>query len=190
MPAIGLRAFLIMLTLVRLIQMPKLTLYRGTAFLAFLVLSLVYQTAAGQYKLKIKPVDRALNTIQEIPVESNFRNKAACDQYITNLPDLLQSKGFPTASIDSVEEDSLSTVLHIYFGKRLRLGQLSTTPEIKQLLEASGWRPNEWDNRPLTMDKLQQVQAKLLNYLENNGYPFARLEFDSVRFSDEQFFAF
>jgi outer membrane protein assembly factor BamA len=178
-----------MLTLVRLTQMPKLTLYRGTAFLGFLVLSLVYQTGAGQYKLKIQPVDRMLSSVQEIPVESSFRNKAACDHYINNLPVLLQSKGFPTASIDSLEEDSLSTILHVYFGKRLRLGELSTSEEVRHLLELSGWRGTGWNNQPLTIDKLQQVQSNLLNYLENNGYPFAKLELDSVRFADDRFYA-
>ena len=109
-----------MLTLVRLRQMPKLTLYRGTVFLAYLLLSLVYQTANGQYKLKIVPVDRELDEVKEIAVETNFRNKAACDQYIINLPALLQSKGFPPASIDCVIEDSLATVLHTYFGNRFK----------------------------------------------------------------------
>jgi outer membrane protein assembly factor BamA len=178
-----------MLTLVRLRQMPKLTLYRGTAFFAFLVLSLVYQKSVGQYKLKIRPVDRVLSSVQEIPVEADFRNKAACDHYINNLPALLQSKGFPTASIDSLEADSLSTIVHVYFGKRFRLGHLSTSTEVKQLLEALGWRSNEWNNQALSVNKLQQVQANLLNYLENNGYPFARLELDSVRFTDDRFFA-
>src|SRR5688500_231638 len=121
-----------MLTLVRLRQMPKLTLYRGTVFLAYLLLSLVYQTVNGQYKLKILPVDSP--PPQEVAVESNFRNKAACDQYITNLPALLQSKGFPTASIDSIEQDSASAVLHVYFGNRLRLGQIYTNPSDKDLL--------------------------------------------------------
>ena len=176
-----------MLTLVRLRQMPKLTLYRGTVFLAYLLLSLVYQTVNGQYKLKILPVDSA--PIQEIAVESNFRNKAACDQYIINLPALLHSKGFPTASIDSVEQDSASTVLHVYFGNRFRLGQIFISPSDKELLESAGWRNNQLNNQPLTSDKLNELQAQLLNYLENNGYPFARLQLDSIRFADDLFFA-
>ena len=167
--------------------MPKLTLYRGTVFLAYLLLSLVYQTVNGQYKLKILPVDSA--PVQEIAVESNFRNKAACDQYITNLPALLQSKGFPTASIDSVERDSAFTVLHVYFGNRFRLGQIYTSPSDKELLESAGWHNGQLNNQPLTSDKLNALQAQLLNYLENNGYPFARLQFDSIHFAGDLFFA-
>jgi outer membrane protein assembly factor BamA len=167
--------------------MPKLTLYQGTVFLAYLLLSLVYQTVNGQYKLKILPVDQP--PAQEVAIETNFRNKAACDQYIINLPALLKSKGFPTASIDSIEEDSLSTILHIYFGNRLRLGQIYTDSSDKELLENAGWTTNQLRDQPLTTDKLNQLQAQLLNYLENNGYPFARLQLDSIRFADHLFFA-
>ena len=145
-----------MLTLVRLRQMPKLTLYRGTVFLAYLLLSLVYQTVNGQYKLKILPVDQV--PVQRVAIETNFRNKAACDQYIINLPALLKSKGFPTASIDSIEEDSLATTLHVYFGNRLRLGQIYTNPSDKELLENAGWTDNQLRNQPLTTDKLNQLQ--------------------------------
>ena len=167
--------------------MPKLTLYSGSQVLAILLLSLVYQTVTGQYKLKVIPVDTN-KPEQQAGIQTEFKTKMACAQYISNLPSLLQSRGFATASIDSVQEDSMSTILHIFFGRRLTVGHINTAAVDRQLLEASGWKQQNPDGKPLTPEKLQALQTAMLHYLENNGYPFAKLQLDSIRFAEDRFF--
>jgi outer membrane protein assembly factor BamA len=40
------------------------------------------------------------------------------------------------------------------------------------------------------MQQLQKIQLRILNYYENNGYPFAQVFLDSVRLQEDKINAF
>jgi len=171
-------------------KMAKLTLYRCGHLLFVFLLSLVYQTGLAQYRLKIIPVDiDSTEMSRQVKLQDNFKNRQSCEQYINNLQALLQSKGFASSSIDSIYQDSSAAAIQVYFGKRFKIGQINTMALDNRLLSESGWTAANLEGKPLTLEKLQQLQASMLYYLENNGYPFARLQFDSIYFIDDAFYA-
>jgi outer membrane protein assembly factor BamA len=173
--------------------MPKLPLYivhTGRILIISLFLSLVYHTAFPQYRLQYEPVDRDSAFVAgKLHLQSQFRSRFLAEQYISQLKAQLITRGFPTSSIDSVRYDSADATVYLYVGEPFTIGGINTSSIDKELLEASGWREKSFVNRSLETEQLQRLQEQLLNYLENNGYPFARLYLDSIVFEKDKLFA-
>ncbi|MEJ0103088.1 MAG: hypothetical protein WDO19_11235 [Bacteroidota bacterium] len=49
------------------------------------------------------------------------------------------------------------------------------------LLDAVGWRERQFTDKPMDFEQVKTWQEKILVYLENNGYPFAKVYLDSLQ---------
>ncbi|MGH2566691.1 MAG: POTRA domain-containing protein, partial [Ginsengibacter sp.] len=54
------------------------------------------------------------------------------------------------------------------------------------LLEAVGWKEKAFTNKPADFSQIQTIEQRMLDYLENNGHPFAKISLDSVRIEDDK----
>ena len=57
------------------------------------------------------------------------------------------------------------------------------------VLQAVGWRDKTFTDKPMDFLKVQQWQEKILNYMENNGHPFAKVYLDSLQMDNEKVWA-
>lgn len=107
-----------------------------------------------------------------------FNNQQAAVDYITSLRETLYTHGFPAASVDSVAADSAKASVWIYTGPKLHWNVIldSLPPEILASLRLSA----KALNRPMDYNRLKAIQAHILNFYENTGYPFARIYSKSV----------
>jgi outer membrane protein assembly factor BamA len=146
-------------------------------------LLLTFQGVAQiKYNLNILGVDKdAALLINQHNLQTEFNSKFACTNYISKLPALLQSKGFVTASVDSVAYDSLSANMLLFVGEQYTWAELDAKSIEPALLDAVGWRDNQFSKRPMNFEQVKQWEERLLDYLENNGYPFAKVFLDSLR---------
>ena len=127
-------------------------------------------TIAQTIALKINRVD-SFPSKNLIAFKTNFKSKTLCSQYIQQIPALLQAKGYITANIDSVVEKENEFSVNLFVGKQWQWGKLELPKELEQL---SSLNKNEITTLPET----------ILNYYENHGFPFAKLKFDSLSFSE------
>ena len=134
----------------------------------------------AQLSLTVKSVDKDSAFIQTLKLQSSFKTSAQRSTYINKLPGLLHTKGYSGASIDSVIVDSLNTILYLYTGEKFTFTYLHTDSIEPRLLDAVNWNPKQFEGKPLNLSQLQQLQENLLEYLENTGYPFAKVELDSI----------
>lgn len=155
-----------------------------------LILSGFYYQATAQYRLVIAPVDKDSAFIGRLTgLQYTFPNRGECDNYIVRLPDLLMTKGFPAASVDSVAYGNDTAIATVFFGAAYKIGYINTNGIEKQLLERAGWNERDYVNKSFNITQLQTLQSHLLDYLENNGYPFAKVQLDSVQLEGDQFSA-
>lgn len=146
--------------------------------------------AQNNYTLRLKGVDKDSTTlVSEIGIQTSFASRNACILYINTLPGYLQSKGYVTASIDSLRYDSLSAQLILFTGDIYQWAQLDATAVDPSLLNAVGWREKLFIHRPMDFGEVAVWQNKFLNYLENNGYPFAKIYLDSLQFNADKVWA-
>ena len=141
--------------------------------------------ARAQYALQIQPVDKDsvfVNT--KLGLTTTFRNRDACTEYIYNLIPLLQTKGYFTASVDTVSYGPNSATLRLFVGHAWRWAAIDTRQVDPSLLAAVAWNPRAFSHRLLDFRVFEARQQGMLDYLENNGYPFARISLDSIALRD------
>lgn len=98
---------------------------------------------------------------------------------------MLTSKGFPTASVDTVYFDSVSAVIDLYLGHQYKWAQVNTDQVDPVVLKQSGW-VQQFNRGIIDFPELNRLQQRILNYYERTGYPFAEIRLDSVQIEDDK----
>jgi len=141
----------------------------------------------AQYRLNVLTIDKDSSFLAKtISVQTSFKNKSACIEYIYALPALLKAKGFINVSMDSVFTDSVKAFVKIYAGESFKWAHIKTKRTDATLLEAIGWNDKNFSGKPLNYQQFQSSQQQLLNYMENNGYPFAKISLDSIEITNNE----
>jgi outer membrane protein assembly factor BamA len=159
------------------------------SLLVFLFILLVlhgFVSAQNKYELNIRTIDKDSAFLKnEVGLQNSFISRTACIDYINKLPSFLQSKGYATASIDSLAYDSTSAHVVLFLGEVYHWAQLSANHGNSSLLNAVGWKEKNFPGKPIDFNQVQAWQQKILNYLENNGYPFAKIYLDSLQIQED-----
>ena len=93
----------------------------------------------------------------------------------------MQTKGYVTFSMDSLAYDSTSARMVIFSGEQYLWAQINTGKVDPTLLNAVGWRDKAFTEKPMDFLQVAQWQNKILDYYESNGYPFAKVQLDSLQ---------
>ncbi|HET9746249.1 MAG TPA: ShlB/FhaC/HecB family hemolysin secretion/activation protein [Chitinophagaceae bacterium] len=158
------------------------------ATLLFFVIVLFQYTSFGQttYQLNARSIDKdSVFLKSEVGLQTEFPSRNNCIDYVNKLPSLLQAKGFVTSSLDSVYFDSTFANIVIYLGQQYKWAHINITAADPQLLAISGWNEKAFTNKPINFDQVKNVQDRMLVYLENNGYPFAKIFLDSIHLIED-----
>ena len=146
-------------------------------FAAFFLLTST--TVLAQYSVRYQLAGRD-STLQDKDLfPTDFPGRLEAEIHISQLPSLLRNSGFLAASVDSAAYDSLSAYVVVYLGEQYRWTRVRTSPEDEELL-----RTLRFPDNAIAMEHLQQWQQQLLNYLEEHGHPFGKVELDSVGISE------
>ncbi|MBO9200255.1 MULTISPECIES: BamA/TamA family outer membrane protein [Niastella] len=157
----------------------------GVALAFWLVLPFLLP---AQYQLQIKAIDKDSAFIYStLRLEYNFKNKELASEYVNKLPDLLQSKGYPAASIDTAFYDVDRAVCSLYVGETFQWARLHVDSADKKLLDVINGNAK---SQAFSFNQVLATQQKLLDYLENNGYPFAKIKLDSITLVNQQLEAY
>ena len=141
--------------------------------------------AVAQYQLRIDYVDKdSIFQPQALKLRTNFSSQFQCQEYINKLPELLNLKGYASASIDNIRYDTNFAQIQLYLGAQQNWVQLRTDSVEKAALDASGFNSKNFSNKPFNINQLGNIKKGLLNYYENNGYPFAAVFLDSIFLKD------
>ena len=149
------------------------------------ILLLLPTTSWAQYLLHVTAVDKDSVFIHtKLGIPASFKTREACTEYIYNLIPLLQGKGYVTASVDTVYYSAKEANMRLYVGATWRWANIDTRRIDPTLLAAVAWNPKAFAHKPLDMHQFQYRQQLLLDYMENNGYPFAKVSLDSIVLRD------
>jgi outer membrane protein assembly factor BamA len=148
-----------------------------SCFTFSLLLCLLFTNAFAQFVLQVVPVDKDPAFVQGLKLQSSFKTKEQLSKYVDQLPVLLQAKGYATASIDSLALDSNFTHLRIFFGEQYSWDSLQVNEPERKVLSSLLFT-NE--KKPLSLQQYEVFQEKMLDYLANRGYPFAKVFIDSI----------
>ncbi len=155
---------------------------RFTCFLLILAALHWPRVAAGQHRLIIRFSSKDSGFSAALPAFRNsFPSQTACLDYLNQLPAQLQAQGFAAASVDSIRVADDSTLALLYTGQRYAWAALTVEGIDRKALDAAGYLPARFNRQPLQFGQVRLMQERMLRYYENNGYPFAAVQLDSVQ---------
>lgn len=153
------------------------------AFLLFTALLVFSSGVSGQKKYSIQYLltdkDSLYNDITAA-LKNTFNSREEAISYVKDLPQILLAKGYPVASVDSVYYDSAFASVNLYPGPKYSWERINTDSIETGLLEKIKIHPGKAN---LPLNQLPLIREKILNYYEDNGYPFARVSMGNVQIS-------
>jgi outer membrane protein assembly factor BamA len=156
--------------------MTKVSLYKY--LLPLMMICCSNKVWSQNFHLLIRPVDTAKNFVrQELKLKKDFGSKPQCMDYVKKLPSLLQSKGYLSASVDSIQSDSSRMLIDLFVGEQYKWKRLRINEKDKLLLNQVDKQNTIFDSPVVDQSQIIKLQQKLLDYFENNGYPFASVAF-------------
>lgn len=163
--------------------MAKVTRY--TLFSALSVLMsfafFIHAFCQNNYRLTIHYSDKdSAFVANDLKLKTSFYTGVDCQDYITKLPLLLQQKGYIASSVDSVSEANNQTVIYLFLGEQYSLLNLHIRNADKNYLQQAGWEYNKETAKKFSFEDYRKISEKLLDYFESRGYPFAKINLDSV----------
>src|SRR5689334_9233014 len=129
--------------------MAKVRRYKLGKWLLWGMMLLPACRVEAQFSLRLEGVDRdTVFLTRDLGITTNFPSRLMCMDYINKLPALLQSKGYTTASIDSLWLDSAYALIKVYVGEVYKLAYIDTRSVDKKVLEQAGWNEKALFNKP------------------------------------------
>ncbi len=139
--------------------------------------------AQKQYLLQYNIVDKDSSILQRLGLKTNFTSAMQRADYVNRLAGLLEAKGYISASVDSIMEQEPQTKVHLFIGEAYRLADLKVNESDQPYINQVGFKLN---TSSINFVQYFNLQQKLLDLFENTGYPFARINLDSLQIQDRE----
>ena len=147
----------------------------------FLIAIIVFNNYLGiaqkTYIVQYKIVD---STAPKQNFTTSFTNRTTCLTYLQTIPTTLRNIGYIAASLDTVQYMADTAFATIYIGAKYNWVQLTTTQSEATVLQLCGYSKQVVANGAINFTQVTALQNKMLTYYQNNGYPFAKIELDSI----------
>ena len=162
---------------------------RRIPMLIFLMIFLFSATVFSQKKYSVRYIlsgkDSSYN-IQQLDLKTVFESKEDAETFINKLPQILFTKGFVAASVDSFFFDSAKAKVKIYLGRKYKWAKISVDSIEKTVLDDIGWNEKQFENKPMNFPVIELQQKKIIEYYENNGYPFAQVSLQNIEIKNNE----
>ena len=114
--------------------------------------------------------------ISEIDYKSTHFQIQTLQKEINQIVTDLQSKAYLTASIDTIIQDGKTVEAFLFIGEKYLWAELNTENIDKLLLAKIGFREKLYQNKTFDYQQVIELKNAMLDYCENNGFPFASVK--------------
>lgn len=136
---------------------------------------------AQTWTLRTHCIDSANNETSIQLANKNFNQLAELIQAINTIVPKYQEQGFLAASIDSIALHEQVYDIYYFIGRKYQWGTLSFDSIPAAYLVAANINPLQYTQRALNPKHIAQISERLLQYAENNGYPFAKVYLAQIK---------
>lgn len=152
----------------------------------FILLLLPVLSVAQPFALRVIPVDKDTAVLNRlVSYKSNFSDTLARSREVKKMMKSLYDKGYLFASADSVQKDSLQEKIFLTLGNEVKWTALSNGNFEPVLLDKVGFKEKIYSGSVFKASEVNNIKESILTYCENNGFPFAKVWLDSVKWNDE-----
>jgi outer membrane protein assembly factor BamA len=119
-----------------------------------------------------------------LPARQQFDNTPEAYTYLRKLIPRIQEQGYLAASADSIAMTDSVLYAWVYQGAMYKWAKLSFDKIPTALLNDMHISVRDWEQQIITPSRYAALSERMLNYCEDNGYPFAHVTFDKVQRGD------
>lgn len=145
--------------------------------------------ASAFYSINCQAQNTYLNILQAeddmaAPISTDnypiYIDSIMIERHIDSLTSAWIDEGYINATYDSITYSGNSATAYIYKGYKYDQLNLLLDTKTSNLLQEAGMQRTQWIEKSYNHQKVRDGMDKIITYLENNGYPFARVKLDSV----------
>jgi outer membrane protein assembly factor BamA len=116
----------------------------------------------------------------DIKYKKRFSSQKATLEYIDKKVDELRKKGFAEANADSsnIVSDTIKSYIHL--GEKYTWSSIDFNNIPLELISSFQSKLNKIEGSVFQAKQGQEIGRKIVEHYENNGFPFAKVEFDSI----------
>ncbi|MFI5134939.1 MAG: hypothetical protein ACHQD9_03700, partial [Chitinophagales bacterium] len=155
----------------------------------FLILLLfpVYLHAQRNFSLHIIASDKDSSFFtHDLSYRNSFTDTLSRHKELQSLLGKLYKNGYLEATFQTLKKDSNALAATLYVGEKWGWASLKNGNVDDVILNRIGFRERLYDNKPFQLQQINQLTETILEYCENNGYPFASVRLDSIAVSDQK----
>jgi len=162
----------------------KNLIFISTVFFFLFVVTIVN---GQQISLKIIPVDSTTSAnIKRLNYNTKPSGRLEAIGEMNRVLEYFFEKGYLTASIDSIYEDSSNIQAWLHTGEMYRMSIIRPGNAPSVILSQSGYKEKLYSGRPFKISEINTLSENIITYCENNGYPFASVRLDSVSIHEDK----
>jgi len=140
--------------------------------------------AQKRITLKFNSSDPLPKAVEDLP--GTYPDSLTLQNTLNDLILSLRNDAYLTASIDTLQWQNSIATAQLNIGPQYEWTSLTNGNVEAAFLDQVGFRERLFNKKPFRYTELASIQEKLLNYAENNGYPFASVWIDSIYFDHEK----
>lgn len=143
--------------------------------------------AQENYSLKVIITDQEAGQLSDISLpEDAYPDTLSLRMRLQEWIIDLHGSAYLEASVDTLTNIGRKYLAFVHLGETYRWAELENGNVPPVFLDKVGLRERMYRNRPFEYGEVQQLMSRLLEYAENNGYPFATVYLDSLRIGNDE----
>lgn len=146
----------------------------------FLLLISAWGTIFSQtLSLKIINTD-SVKIFKYIKYNSTVKSQKEIYIILNSVINSLREQGYLLASVDSMNKDSVNKLAYLSIGNKFIWAKLKKGNAESVVLSKLGYSEKIYAGKSFSYKQTARLLDKTISYYENNGYPFATIQLDSV----------
>jgi outer membrane protein assembly factor BamA len=150
------------------------------------ILSLTQLKAQTSYDLKVKTTDQSQSILNKYKYQKKVSDLSQSDLLMNELIRQIHNDGYLLSRVESMDLNGETIDYQISIGPRFNWINISKGNVDPLLLRKVGYDQRQFEGRPVNFKELSKFENRILDYAENNGYPFASLSYDSLSIESNQ----
>jgi outer membrane protein assembly factor BamA len=143
--------------------------------------------AQSPISLQLIPLDKDTSFLQDnFEYSDSFSDSISLYNELKRVLIQLNNQSFLEASFDRIEKEDSIIYAYLYIGAPYEWAKLTNGNVDKAFISQVGFLEKLYQNKPFYYSELSSFQEKLLEYAENNGYPFAAVWLDSIHVFEQK----
>lgn len=151
-----------------------------------LILSCLFQLDLKSQNYQFQIDSKEGNFINKLNYKKKLSGKEAAMKELQNVLYVMRQKGYLLVSCDSTIETPGKLTAIVREGNQYKTGKLSIGNLNPGLASKLGISEKLFLHKAFRYSEIAKSIQKIISYYENNGYPFASVQLDSVQISDQE----